>query len=87
MSDRSRGAEADRIVAALDLAKGDELLLTESGREESPAIAPNGKMVLFATQERGRGILATKLTDGRAGYTLTEASGEIREPAWGPFVQ
>jgi TolB protein len=74
-------------IAALDLASGNELLLTETGREESPAIAPNGKVVLYSTHERGRGILAAKSIDGRTGYTLSEASGEIREPTWGPFLR
>lgn len=74
-------------IATLDLASGNELILTETGREESPAIAPNGKIVLYATQERGRGILAARSIDGRTGYTLTEASGEIREPTWGPYAR
>jgi len=38
------------LVAVRDLANGGETLLSESGREESPSFAPNGRWVMYATQ-------------------------------------
>lgn len=73
-------------VAAMDLATRQTQVLTDGGREESPSFAPNGKIVLYATYAGGRGVLAAVSIDGRGGYRLAVPAGEVREPAWGPYV-
>jgi len=73
-------------VVAMDLASRQTQVLTDGGREESPSFAPNGKMILYATYTGGRGVLAATSSDGRAGYRLAVPAGEVREPAWGPYV-
>ncbi len=60
-------------------------VLTEGGQDESPSFAPNGRMILYATQEMGRGVLAAVSVDGRTRQTLLSSEGDIREPAWSPF--
>lgn len=72
-------------VFALDLATGTELQLTETVRDESPSFAPNGKVLIYATEVRGRGALATVSSDGRVRQILTTQAGDIREPAWSPW--
>jgi TolB protein len=59
--------------------------LTEGGMDESPSFAPNGRMILYASRQGGRGILAAVSNDGRIKQRLTVASGDVREPAWGPM--
>jgi len=61
-------------------------VLTEGGVDESPSFAPNGRMILYASEVRGRGILAAVSSDGRVKQRFTEDAGDIREPAWGPIV-
>ncbi|WP_425466748.1 Tol-Pal system beta propeller repeat protein TolB [Pigmentiphaga humi] len=73
-------------IASLDLATGNELLLTNGGRDESPSFAPNGKMILYATSQSGRGVLAAVSSDGRVTQTLSVLNGDVREPTWGPFL-
>ncbi|GAA4340672.1 Tol-Pal system beta propeller repeat protein TolB [Pigmentiphaga soli] len=73
-------------IASLDLATGNEFLLTNGGRDESPSFAPNGKMILYATAQGGRGVLAAVSSDGRVTQTLSVLSGDVREPTWGPFL-
>jgi len=73
-------------IAVLDLATGNEILLTNGGREQSPTFAPNGKTVLYATSSGGRAVLAAVSTDGRVKQTLSVMNGEVREPTWGPFL-
>ncbi|NYE23739.1 TolB protein [Pigmentiphaga litoralis] len=73
-------------IASLDLASGNEMLLTSSGKDESPSFAPNGKMILYATSQGGRGVLAAVSSDGRITQTLSVLSGDVREPTWGPFL-
>lgn len=72
-------------VALLELDTGQTQVLTDSSLDESPSFAPNGKMILYATQVGGRGVLATVSSDGRVKARLTTASGDVREPAWGPY--
>jgi len=73
-------------IATLDLATGNELILTNGGRDESPSFAPNGKMILYATSQSGRGVLAAVSSDGRVTQTLSVLNGDVREPTWGPFL-
>lgn len=71
-------------VALLDIASGQTRVLTDSARDESPAFAPNGQAVLYATVQGGRGILGTVSLDGRTRARLSESGVDAREPAWGP---
>jgi TolB protein len=74
-------------AALLDLVSRQTQVLTDSDRDESPSIAPNGRMVLLATVVGGRGILSAVSSDGRVKQRLSMSAGDVREPAWGPFIQ
>ncbi|WP_374334938.1 Tol-Pal system beta propeller repeat protein TolB [Leeia sp.] len=74
-------------VALMDLATRQTLLLSDTGHDESPTFAPNSKMILYATQQGGRGVLAAVSIDGRVKMKLTELAGDVREPAWGPYIR
>jgi TolB protein len=75
------------FVGMKDLASGNETVLTDGGREESPSFAPNGRWVMYTTQEGGRDLLMATSVDGRIKQRLTSPTGDIREPAWGPFLK
>jgi TolB protein len=62
-------------------------ILTDSNKDESPTFAPNGRMILIATEIGGRGVLSAVSPDGRIKQRLSVAAGDVREPAWGPFSQ
>ena len=72
-------------VAVQDLATRQVQLLTDSRFDESPSPAPNDKMILYATEVKGRGILAVVSSDGKTRQELSMQAGDIREPAWGPL--
>ncbi|MBI1887505.1 MAG: Tol-Pal system protein TolB [Nitrosomonadales bacterium] len=72
-------------IAMQDLQTGQMTLLTEGGWEKKPSFAPNGKLILFASEGRGRGILATVSSDGRVKQHMFTQSGDAREPVWGPY--
>lgn len=75
-------------VYILDLASAQELLLSDTVKDESPSFAPNGKLILYATDVGGRGVLAVVSTDGSVKERVTlQESGDVREPSWGPFVR
>lgn len=73
-------------IAKQDLANGQLISLAHAGVDESPSVAPNGKMVLYATQYGGRGVLAVTSVDGRIKLRLPSPSGDVQEPAWSPFL-
>ncbi|MDZ7852869.1 MAG: Tol-Pal system beta propeller repeat protein TolB [Halomonas sp.] len=73
-------------VAHQDLDSGRLVALTDIGHAESPSVAPNGTMVIFATQQGGNGVLGGISADGRASFRLPAARGDVREPAWSPFL-
>ena len=75
-------------VYVLDLASAQEMLLTETVKDESPSFAPNGKMLLYATEVGGRGVLAAVSIDGAVHLRVPlDESGDVREPAWGPYAK
>jgi TolB protein len=74
-------------VARLDLATRQVQVLTDSDKDESPSFSPNGRMILLATVIGGRGVLSAVSADGRVKQRLTVSSGDVREPAWGPFIR
>ena len=73
-------------VAVQDFASRQVQVLTDGGVDESPSFAPNGRMILYASETRGRGILASVSSDGRVKQRFTETAGDVREPAWGPLI-
>jgi len=74
-------------VALLDLSNQQVQVITDSDRDESPSFAPNGRMILLATVRGGRGVLSAVSADGRIRQNLPYAGGDVREPAWGPFIE
>ncbi len=72
-------------VALQDFGSRQLQLLTENGIDESPSFAPNGRIVLYASEVRGRGILAAVSSDGRVRQRFSAEIGDVREPAWGPL--
>ena len=74
-------------IAVQDFESKQMQVLTSGGWEKKPSFAPNGKLVLFATESQGRGILATVSSDGRVKQKMVAQRGDIREPIWGPFLK
>ncbi len=74
-------------IAVQDFESKQMQILTGGGWEKKPSFAPNGKLVLFATESQGRGILATVSSDGRVKQKMVAQRGDIREPIWGPFLK
>ncbi|MGB5604142.1 MAG: Tol-Pal system beta propeller repeat protein TolB [Gammaproteobacteria bacterium] len=76
------GANNSYKIAVLYLDTRIMQILTDGPLDESPDFAPNGTMVLYASQEKGKAILAAVSTDGRQKQRLALSDGEVREPSW-----
>jgi TolB protein len=73
-------------VAQQDLSSGQVQLLSDYAEDESPSFAPNGRLILFATSMARKGVLAVVSADGSTKQRLSDASGDVREPSWGPWI-
>ncbi len=74
-------------IAVQDLKTGRFDVLSETYLDESPSIAPNGSIVIYATQEGNKEVLSAVSLDGQVKFRLPSKSGNVREPAWSPYLQ
>ena len=72
-------------IALVDPDTGLTQVLSNGSLDESPDFAPNGALIIYATQEGGRGVLASVSTDGRIRQQIASVAGQVREPVWSPF--
>jgi len=64
-----------------------QILTTDTQLDESPSVAPNGSMVVYAASVGDRSILAAVSLDGEVKFRLPSKYGDVREPAWGPLLK
>jgi TolB protein len=74
-------------IASFDLKTRRLIELTETRLDESPTVAPNGAMLMYATKQGDRGVLAAVSLDAGVSYVLPARVGDVREPAWSPFLR
>jgi TolB protein len=74
-------------IGLLDLQRGGLRVLSDGRGDESPSFAPNGSMIIYATREGGRGVLAAVSTDGRVRQRIAATEGDVREPVWSPYAR
>lgn len=73
-------------IATIDLETGENRVLTSTQFDESPSLAPNGRMIIYATKLEGKGVLSVVSVDGGSKYHLPSTWGDVTEPAWSPFL-
>jgi TolB protein len=72
-------------IARMNLVSRELRILTETDLDESPSVAPNGTMLIYATSDAERGLLGLVSMDGRVRVRLPSVSESVREPAWSPY--
>jgi TolB protein len=72
-------------VQVMNLSTGQAIAITDTTADERPSFAPNSKLIVYATVLQGREALMTATLDGKIKAKLSGQSGDIREPAWGPY--
>ncbi len=75
----------DFHIVLQDFKRGTVRPLTHASLDESPSVAPNSAMLIYATLYDGRGILAAVSVDAGTRYLMPSRFGDVREPSWSPF--
>lgn len=73
-------------IGVMELASGNLRVVTNTTLDESPSFAANGSMIIYATEVGGRGVLQAVAVDGSAHQRLELSRGDVRDPAWSPYL-
>ena len=76
----------DFRIAVLDLESNLLDVLTRGRLDESPSFSPNSEMIIYATEENGRGVLGVVSADGAIRLNMPLTEGDVREPSWSPTL-
>jgi TolB protein len=73
-------------VAIKSLSGTGKDMLSNGSLDESPTLSPNGAMVAYTTLKNGDNTLAVVSDNAKARQFLTSPVGDVREPAWSPYL-
>jgi TolB protein len=79
--------QADFNIASLNLNSRELSVLTSTKNDESPCIAPNGNVIIYSTKDGNLSYLAGVNISSKVSFKLPALYGELKEPAWSPFIR
>ena len=80
-------SKTDFNIAKLDLGSRNLEVLSSTRNDESPCIAPNGNVIIYSTKDGNLSYLAGINISSKVSFKLPALYGELKEPAWSPFLR
>ena len=80
-------SNSDFKIAKLNLGSRKLEVLTSTRNDESPCIAPNGNVIIYSTKDGNLSYLAGINISSKVSFKLPALYGELKEPAWSPFLR
>ena len=62
-------------------------VLTNTLLDESPGIAPNGALIMYAAKRNNQGVLAVVSVDGKVKSVLPSKADKTCVVSWSPYKQ
>jgi len=74
-------------VAIKSLGDSGRDILSNGPLDESPSLSPNGAMIAYTTLRNGQNTLSVVSDNAKSRQFLTSPAGDVREPAWSPYLR
>jgi TolB protein len=74
-------------IAMLNLQTQELTVMSNGVLDESPHFSPNGDMIIFSSNYKGKGVLSVISVQGNRSYQLSSHDAEVREPSWSTHLE